>query len=96
MRLRHVWSDRTRAKPLTLASDERLVATYTVAYAILQESALSRLLMWKPLAYLGQRSYGAYLLHFLAIRIVSVVSRRDRHQRPADGLFLSRNHRADG
>src|SRR3954447_2561493 len=46
-----------------------LVATYLVAYAILQKSALLSVLTWKPLAYLGQRSYGAYLLHFLAIRI---------------------------
>jgi peptidoglycan/LPS O-acetylase OafA/YrhL len=46
-----------------------LVATYLVAYATLQNSALLRVLTLKPLAYLGQRSYGAYLLHFLAIRI---------------------------
>jgi peptidoglycan/LPS O-acetylase OafA/YrhL len=46
-----------------------LVATYLVAYAILQKSALVWILTLKPLAYLGQRSYGAYLLHFLAIRI---------------------------
>jgi peptidoglycan/LPS O-acetylase OafA/YrhL len=46
-----------------------LVATYLVAYAILQKSALLSILTWKPLVYLGQRSYGAYLLHFLAIRI---------------------------
>jgi peptidoglycan/LPS O-acetylase OafA/YrhL len=46
-----------------------LVATYLVAYAILQQSVLLGILTWKPLVYLGQRSYGAYLLHFLAIRI---------------------------
>jgi peptidoglycan/LPS O-acetylase OafA/YrhL len=46
-----------------------LVATYLVAYAILERSALLSILTLKPLAYLGQRSYGAYLLHFLAIRI---------------------------
>jgi peptidoglycan/LPS O-acetylase OafA/YrhL len=46
-----------------------LVATYLVAYATLQEGTLVSILTWKPLAYLGQRSYGAYLLHFLAIRI---------------------------
>jgi peptidoglycan/LPS O-acetylase OafA/YrhL len=46
-----------------------LVATYLVAYVILQKSALVWMLRLKPLAYLGQRSYGAYLLHFLAIRI---------------------------
>ncbi len=45
------------------------VATYLIAYAIVQEAAVSRILTWQPLVYLGQRSYGAYLLHFLAIRI---------------------------
>ncbi len=46
-----------------------VVATYLVAYAIVQREALLRILTWRPLVYLGQRSYGAYLLHFLAIRI---------------------------
>ena len=46
-----------------------VVATYLVAYAILQKSTLLWILTLKPLAYLGRRSYGAYLLHFLAIRI---------------------------
>jgi peptidoglycan/LPS O-acetylase OafA/YrhL len=46
-----------------------VVATYLVAYAIVQRTALLRILTWRPLVYLGQRSYGAYLLHFLAIRI---------------------------
>jgi peptidoglycan/LPS O-acetylase OafA/YrhL len=45
------------------------VATYLLAYTIVQEAAVSRVLTWRPLAYLGQRSYGAYLLHFLALRI---------------------------
>lgn len=45
------------------------VATYLLAFTIVQEAAVSRLLTWRPLAYLGQRSYGAYLLHFLALRI---------------------------
>lgn len=45
------------------------VATYVMAYAIVREAAVARLLTWTPLVYLGQRSYGAYLLHFLAIRI---------------------------
>ena len=45
------------------------VATYLIAYAIVQEAAVSPFLTWRPLVYLGQRSYGAYLLHFLAIRI---------------------------
>ncbi len=46
-----------------------LVATYLMAYAVVQPAAVSRVLDWKPLAYLGQRSYGAYLLHVLAIRL---------------------------
>jgi peptidoglycan/LPS O-acetylase OafA/YrhL len=45
------------------------VATYLLAYTIVHEAAVSRVLTWRPLAYLGQRSYGAYLLHFLALRI---------------------------
>jgi len=45
------------------------VATYLLAYTIMQEAAVSRVLTWRPLAYLGQRSYGAYLLHFLALRV---------------------------
>ncbi len=44
------------------------VATYVVAYVIVREAAVSPLLTWQPLVYLGQLSYGAYLLHFLAIR----------------------------
>jgi peptidoglycan/LPS O-acetylase OafA/YrhL len=44
-------------------------ATYLLAYTIVQEATVSRVLTWRPLAYLGQRSYGAYLLHFLALRI---------------------------
>jgi peptidoglycan/LPS O-acetylase OafA/YrhL len=46
-----------------------LVATYLIAYCILRPDAVLRVLAWQPLVYLGQRSYGAYLLHFLAIRI---------------------------
>lgn len=46
-----------------------LVATYLVAYAIVQQAVVVPVLAWRPLVYLGQRSYGAYLLHFLAIRI---------------------------
>ena len=45
------------------------ISTYLLAYTIVQEAAVSRVLTWRPLAYLGQRSYGAYLLHFLALRI---------------------------
>jgi peptidoglycan/LPS O-acetylase OafA/YrhL len=46
-----------------------LVATYLIAYCMLRPDAVLRVLAWQPLVYLGQRSYGAYLLHFLAIRI---------------------------
>jgi peptidoglycan/LPS O-acetylase OafA/YrhL len=53
------------------------VATYLLAYTIVQEAALSRLLTWRPLAYLGQRSYGAYLLHFLALSIGYMVFGND-------------------
>jgi len=53
------------------------VATYLLAYAIVQEAAVSRVLTWRPLAYLGQRSYGAYLLHFLALRIGYMVFGND-------------------
>src|SRR5262249_54173261 len=45
------------------------VATYLVAYVLLQRGALLRVLERRPLVYLGQRSYGAYLLHVLAIHI---------------------------
>jgi len=45
------------------------VTTYLLAYTIVQEAAVSRMLTWRPLAYLGQRSYGAYLFHFLARRM---------------------------
>jgi peptidoglycan/LPS O-acetylase OafA/YrhL len=46
-----------------------IVATYLVAYLTLQDSAMRRALTWRPLVYLGQHSYGAYLLHVLAIHI---------------------------
>lgn len=45
------------------------VATYLVAHVILQDSMMRRLLGYGPLVYLGQRSYGAYLLHVLTIHI---------------------------
>lgn len=45
------------------------VATYWIAYAIIQEAKVARVLTWQPLVYLGQRSYGAYLMHFLVIRL---------------------------
>jgi peptidoglycan/LPS O-acetylase OafA/YrhL len=53
------------------------VATYLLAYTIVQEAAVSRVLTWRPLAYLGQRSYGAYLLHFLALSIGYMVFGND-------------------
>lgn len=54
-----------------------LLATYLIAYGVVQHAAVSRVLTWRPLAYLGQRSYGAYLLHFLAIRIGYLVFGND-------------------
>jgi peptidoglycan/LPS O-acetylase OafA/YrhL len=45
------------------------VATYWMAYVIVHPARVTRVLTWAPLVYLGQRSYGIYLLHFLAIRI---------------------------
>jgi peptidoglycan/LPS O-acetylase OafA/YrhL len=45
------------------------VTAYLVAHVTLQESVMRRLLTYGPLIYLGQRSYGAYLLHVLAIHI---------------------------
>jgi peptidoglycan/LPS O-acetylase OafA/YrhL len=55
--------------PVALIAGLFAVATYLLAYTIVQEAAVSRVLTWRPLAYLGQRSYGAYLLHFLALRV---------------------------
>jgi len=46
-----------------------VVATYLVAYVMLQEGVTRRVLTFAPLVYLGQRSYGAYLLHVLAVHI---------------------------
>lgn len=46
-----------------------VVATYLVAYTILRRGMWQRVLGFGPLVYLGQRSYGAYLLHVLAIHI---------------------------
>jgi peptidoglycan/LPS O-acetylase OafA/YrhL len=45
------------------------VAIYLVAHLTLRDSAMRRMLGWRPLAYLGKRSYGAYLLHVLAIHL---------------------------
>jgi peptidoglycan/LPS O-acetylase OafA/YrhL len=45
------------------------VATYLVAFVILQAGVMRRVLTYDPLIYLGQRSYSAYLLHVLAIHI---------------------------
>jgi peptidoglycan/LPS O-acetylase OafA/YrhL len=46
-----------------------VVATYLVAHVTLQEGVMRRVLTYGPLVYLGQRSYGAYLLHVLAIHL---------------------------
>ena len=46
-----------------------VVAAYLVAYVTLQEGIMRRVLAYSPLVYLGQRSYGAYLLHVLAIHL---------------------------
>jgi peptidoglycan/LPS O-acetylase OafA/YrhL len=43
------------------------VAVYLVAHVTMRDSLMRRVLGWGPLVYLGQRSYGAYLLHVLAI-----------------------------
>jgi peptidoglycan/LPS O-acetylase OafA/YrhL len=45
------------------------VAVYLVAHVTLRDSLMRRLLTYGPLVYLGQRSYGAYLLHVLAIHL---------------------------
>ena len=45
------------------------VTAYLVAHVTLRESLMRRLLTYGPLVYLGQRSYGAYLLHVLAIHL---------------------------
>jgi len=45
------------------------VAVYLVAHVTLQDSLMRRLFTYGPLVYLGQRSYGAYLLHVLAIHL---------------------------
>jgi peptidoglycan/LPS O-acetylase OafA/YrhL len=45
------------------------VMVYLVAHITMRDSLLRRLLGWGPLVYLGQRSYGAYLLHILAVHI---------------------------
>jgi len=45
------------------------VATYLVAHVMLRDGVMRRMLSYGPLVYLGQRSYGAYLLHVLAIHI---------------------------
>lgn len=45
------------------------VATYLVAHVVLRDGPMRRVLGSAPLVYLGRRSYGAYLLHVLAIRL---------------------------
>jgi peptidoglycan/LPS O-acetylase OafA/YrhL len=61
------------------------VATFWIAYAIVQAHRVTRVLAWRPLVFLGQRSYGAYLLHFLALRLGYLVFGSDT---PMNG-FLS-------
>ena len=74
-----------------------VVMTYLVAYATVQQAAVLRLLAWPPLVYLGQRSYGAYLLHFLAIRIGYIIFGSDSvARRIADSRLLSPCHGAGG
>jgi peptidoglycan/LPS O-acetylase OafA/YrhL len=46
-----------------------LVATYLVAHVIMRGGTMRLVFTVAPLVYLGQRSYGAYLLHVLAIHI---------------------------
>ena len=46
-----------------------VVATYLAAHVVLRDGIMRRVLGYGPLVYLGQRSYGAYLLHVLAIHI---------------------------
>ncbi len=70
-----------------------LVATYLVAHVTLQDSVMRRLLGWGPLVYLGQRSYGAYLLHVLAIHIGYMLFRQQHgQQRRAHRLLYARGH----
>jgi peptidoglycan/LPS O-acetylase OafA/YrhL len=45
------------------------VMTYLVAYVILQDGIMRRVLAFVPVVHVGQRSYGAYLLHVLAIHL---------------------------
>lgn len=45
------------------------VAVYLVAHVTLRDSVMRRVLSYGPLVYLGKRSYGAYLLHVLAIHL---------------------------
>jgi peptidoglycan/LPS O-acetylase OafA/YrhL len=45
------------------------VATYLIAHVTLQEGVMRRVLTCRGLVYLGQRSYGAYLLHVLPIHL---------------------------
>lgn len=45
------------------------VAVYVVAHVTLRDSLMRRVLDAAPLVYLGSRSYGAYLLHVLAVHL---------------------------
>jgi peptidoglycan/LPS O-acetylase OafA/YrhL len=46
-----------------------VVMVYLVAHVTMRDSLMRRLLGWGPLVYLGQRSYGAYLIHILALHV---------------------------
>jgi peptidoglycan/LPS O-acetylase OafA/YrhL len=50
-----------------------VVMVYLVAHITMRDSLMRRLLGWGPLVYLGQRSYGGYLLHILAVHVGFVV-----------------------
>jgi peptidoglycan/LPS O-acetylase OafA/YrhL len=51
-----------------------------VAALVAQPSApLSRVLAWRPLQWIGQRSYGLYLWHFTAFSVVATFNLPQRH-----------------
>jgi peptidoglycan/LPS O-acetylase OafA/YrhL len=56
-----------------------VVATYLIAYIIVHRGPIMRVLTLPPLVYLGQRSYGAYLLHVLAIHIGYIMFGNSTH-----------------
>jgi peptidoglycan/LPS O-acetylase OafA/YrhL len=48
-----------------------LLATLAMPTFILSKGAVSAALQWKPLAYIGQRAYGIYLVHIIVLLGVS-------------------------